>query len=304
MNPHRLRAYIMLIIVSLIWALAGPIIKYTLGVLSPLTFLAYRFAISTVFGLSVFIFTGIRLPKDKKSLALIFIYGLFTSTIALGLLFWGLEKTTVVDMSLISITGPLMITVAGVIFLKEHVTKREKIGMFIALIGMLTTAVEPVIGGDGITRLSGNILIILYLLGNTFSIVLLKILLRQGIKPLVLSSISFIIGFVTILPLTLLKYGFTNIIQTLEVTPFPYHLAVIFMAILSGNIAYALSDKAQKTIEISEAALFSYLYPILSIPIAVLWLNEKVSITFLLGAIIISVGIFVAEFKRRSVAST
>ncbi|OGM17368.1 hypothetical protein A2V55_00175 [Candidatus Woesebacteria bacterium RBG_19FT_COMBO_37_29] len=304
MNPHRLRAYILLIIVSLIWAAAGPIIKYTLGVLPPLTFLTYRFAISTVFGLIAFIFIGFSLPKDKKSLALIAIYGLFTSTIALGLLFWGLEKTTVVDMSLISITGPIMITIAGVIFLKERVTKREKIGMSIALIGMVTTVIEPILGGDGISRLSGNILIILYLLGNTISIVLLKILLRQGIKPIILSSISFIIGFLTILPLTLIKYGAANIFQTLQEIPLPYHLAVFFLAILSGNIAYALSDKAQKTIEISEAALFSYLYPVLSIPIAVLWLKEKVSITFLFGAIIIAVGIFVAEFKRRSVAST
>jgi drug/metabolite transporter (DMT)-like permease len=298
MNPHRLRAYFLLIIVSIIWALAGPIIKYTLGVLPPIVFLTYRFAISSIFGSLTLIFTGVHLPKNPKLWFHILIYSFFTSTLTLGLLFLGLEKTTVIDMSLISITGPLLITIAGVIFLKEHVTKREKIGLLIALGGMSITVIEPIIAGNGFSKFSGNFLIVLYLLANTVSIVYLKILLRQNVKPYVLTNISFIIGFISLLPIISFKYGFSTAFQDIRNLDLSYHIAVFFMAILSGNIAYTLSNKAHKTIEVGEASLFSYLYPILSIPLAVFWLKEKLTVIFIIGSIIILCGVFVAEFKK------
>ncbi|PJA42810.1 EamA family transporter, partial [Candidatus Woesebacteria bacterium CG_4_9_14_3_um_filter_39_10] len=43
MNPHRLKAYILLLIVAVIWGIAGPVIKFTLGGFPPLLFLTYRF---------------------------------------------------------------------------------------------------------------------------------------------------------------------------------------------------------------------------------------------------------------------
>ena len=70
------------------------------------------------------------------------------------------------------------------------------------------------------------------------------------------------------------------------------------MALLSGNLAYFLWHKAQKTIEIGEAALFGYLGPVFAIPLAVLWLKEELNTTFIFGAIIIAVGVFIAERKR------
>lgn len=70
------------------------------------------------------------------------------------------------------------------------------------------------------------------------------------------------------------------------------------MALLSGSLAYFLFNKAQKTIEIGEASLFAYLYPIFSTPLAVLWLGEKITPIFMVGAIIIALGVFVAEVKK------
>ncbi|MDP3994763.1 MAG: EamA family transporter, partial [bacterium] len=82
-----------------------------------------------------------------------------------------------------------------------------------------------------------------------------------------------------------------------------FHLGVLFMALISGNLAYSLWIKGQKTIEIGEAALFNYLYPVFAIPLAILWLKETVTIPFVIGAIIIVIGVFIAEIKKRRVAS-
>ena len=75
------------------------------------------------------------------------------------------------------------------------------------------------------------------------------------------------------------------------------------MAFLSGSLAYYLGNKAQKTIEIGDAAVFSYLYPIFSTPLAVLWLGEKITPMFIIGGIIITIGVVMAEIKKPRPAS-
>jgi drug/metabolite transporter (DMT)-like permease len=51
-------------------------------------------------------------------------------------------------------------------------------------------------------------------------------------------------------------------------------------------------------VEVSEAILFSYLQPLFTVPLAIFWLKESLSGTFVLGAIIIVIGLVVAEYKK------
>jgi len=77
------------------------------------------------------------------------------------------------------------------------------------------------------------------------------------------------------------------------------HLSVIFMALFSGALAYFLYQKAQKSIEASEASVFNYLPPIVTAPVATLWLHEKLTIPYIVGSVIIASGVFLAEWKKR-----
>ena len=295
MNPHRLKAYFYLIIVTIIWGLAEPVIKYTLGGIPPLLFLTYRFGLSAFLAIVIFAITGVKFPKDIKIVFELILYGV-VATLSLVLLFFGLDKTTVLDAVLINLANPLIISIGGVYFLKEHITKREKLGMTIALLGTLFTVIEPLVqNGNGGVRTSGNILIFFYLLAAALSAVYAKKLLKANVDPLFLTNCFFIIGFTILLPFGFSKYNLSD----LAAVPLTYHLGVIFMAIFSGSFAYYLSNKAQKTIEISEASVFSYLYPVIAAPIAVIWLGEKITPLLVVGAIIITIGVVIAEVKKR-----
>lgn len=299
MNPYRLHAYLLLLLVSLIWGVAAVVIKFTLEGIPALPFLTYRFAISSIFALFYFALFGFHFPKKKKNRINLFLYGFLTSTLSLGFLFLGLEKTTVLEMVLITLVGPLMVVAAGVLFLNEHVTLKEKIGVGIALAGTIFTVFQPIIeDGAKFSKISGNILVLLSLLASTASVVLAKKLLRNGVNPVTMTNTSFLIGFLTIAPLALLRSGAGQTIQVIANTPLPYHLGVLFMALISGTLAYFLANKAQKTVEIGEAAVFSYLSPIFSAPLAVFWLGEKITTPFMIGAIVITIGVVIAEYKR------
>ena len=87
----RIKAYLLLLLVSVIWGIASPVIKFTLFGIEPDLFLAYRFAISTLISIITFIIMGVKLPKDFKLIGLIFLYGFLNSVVSLGFLFFGMK---------------------------------------------------------------------------------------------------------------------------------------------------------------------------------------------------------------------
>lgn len=296
MRNYRLKAYTYLLLVAAIWGIAGPVIKYTLGGIDPLPFLTIRFFISSLVAVPMLVFRKTNIFK-KDHFKKVLIFGFLASTVALGLLFAGLERTTVLNASFITLTGPLIISAAGVVYLKEHVTKKEKMGMSIALIGSLILIVQPILTyGLSSGQMLGNILVLGYLVANTASVIYAKRNLREHVNPLDLANVMFVIGFVSLLPLTIYFYGTETLTYVTSLNS-SYLLGILYMALISGTLAYYLWIKAQKTIEVGEAALFGYLNPIFATPLAVFWLGESFTPIFILGAVIIITGVAIAEYK-------
>jgi drug/metabolite transporter (DMT)-like permease len=305
MSKNRITAYLYLSIAFIVWAFAVPIIKYVLGVIDPLTFLVYRFGIAAVFAIGYFAINKFRFFRNPKNLIPYLIHAVLTSTITLGLLFVAIKNTSVVDYSIINMISPLIISAMGVWFLKEHVTGREKIGMFIALLGAALITFGPLlISGIGVPMLSGNLLLFAYLIANAASLVLTKKLLKDGGKPMEMTNFTFLVGFLTTLPLLFIFGNVKESIHSIVNLSFNFHVAIFYMALLSGVLAYYFNNKGQKSIEAGEASVFNYLYPLIELPVAVLWLGEKITIVFIIGGIITVIGVIFAELKKPRLAKT
>lgn len=297
----RSKSYLLLFLTSAIWGIAGPVIKFTLSEIPTFIFLLYRFAIAGIVAAIILIFTKIHWPKKFVDKLWIIVYCFLTSTVALGLLFLGYEKTSALSASVINAIYPITVSVVGVSFLHEHVTRREKIGMGIALAGTILIIIEPLFNHNLSPQasLAGNLLILASLLVGVILAVLAKVLLRhQTLTPLALTQLSFLIGLITILPITLFFYSPISIFQSLTSMSLAAHAGVWYMAILSGTIAYSLWHRAQKTIEIGETAMFSYTYPLFTIPLSILWLHEIITPIFILSSLLITIGVILAETKK------
>jgi len=299
MNKSRLNAYIFLLGTVLIWGAAIPVIKFTLGGISALPFLTYRFGLSALLAIALAPWGGLKIPPGRRIFWETILYAFITSTVTLGLLFLGVERTTVLDTTIINAVGPLIIVGAGALLLREHVTHKERIGIGIAVLGTFVAALEPLLKGTDGNQITGNILIYLSLLASAFSAVLAKKLLRGGVNPLALTNISFLVGFLTILPILALSGGSSQFIPAIQDLAIPYHLGVFYMAALSGTLAYALWTRAQRTIEVGEAAVFSYLYPVITTPLAVFWLGERITLPFVAGSLLVGIGVYLAESKKK-----
>jgi len=302
MNPARIRAYLFLTIAVLIWGFAAIVIKVTLNELPPFVFLAYRFLLTSLIMVPIALARKVHLPKTGKGIITLLLVGIFGTTINIGFLFYGLKYTTVADSAIIGATAPLVVIFAGMILFKEHVTKREKIGVIITIIGTLLLTIQPVFEtniGVG-SRIFGNVLIVLSNLGWVGYVLLSKNLLKERIDPFLVTTVEFVVGFVTILPLAFLEiHSFSGILTIIVNSSLNAHLGVIYMAIFSGSIAYYLYEKGQKTIEASEAALFIYLQSIFSILFAIIFLNEAITVPFLIGSAVVVFGVVTAEWKKK-----
>jgi drug/metabolite transporter (DMT)-like permease len=301
MNPHRLKAYFYLLIVVAIWGIAGPIIKLTLGVVPWDILLLYRFFISSLVFIPFIHKKDFHPLKNTKILLLAFIYMIFNTTIGFALLFAGTARTSLVSMNLISLFGPILTILGGYFFLKDRIPWIEKIGMSITFFGSLLLIIEPLIKLDGTQgEITGNIMIIGSLIAGAISAVLLKELLRKGVGAIFLANIGFVVGFLTMIPIALHFHQPSEIVDAISKMTLFYHLGIIYLAVFSGTIAYSLNNIAQKSIEVSELAVFNYLYPIISAVLAVWFLKEQMTSLAYFGAGVTLVGIFITEIKRRA----
>jgi len=299
---RRTTAYLYLLLVSVIWGAASPVVKYTLTWLDPLLFLAYRFAISTAIALPMLTISHAKLPRKTSDLWLLILTGVLSAPLTLYLFFLALDNTTALSGSLITATGPLLLVIGGMLLFREKITKNEKIGIGIALSGTLITIIGPLssVGyGNSLGKITGNSLMMLAVCADTLAALMSKKAVQRGISPSLLSHSQFIIGLAILLPIVLIQRSAPDIAVHLYSLPLPAHGGVFFMALISGSIAYTFRNRAIKSIEVSESALFTYLQPLWAAILAVLWLKEAITPAYIIGGIIIAIGVIIAEYKRK-----
>ena len=288
MSNERKQARLALLFSSLIWGIAPPVIKYTLNFLSPFSFLFYRFLFASFFVIIPFYLKIKKNPPSKKDWFFYLFLGFLCSPLNLGFLFLGINRTTAIDASLISIISPILIIVAGAIFLKENVTKVEKIGIFFTFIGTVLTIIQPLWESHNHPgkNIEGNFLVLIGTLVWVIFVILSKKL--KHLDPFVLTASSFFVGLVCFSPQI-----------TFSPTPLPAPAlpGVLFMAIFSSIFAYFAYLFGLSKIEASEATVFTYLQPVFAIPVSLLFLNEKITLPFFLGATLIILGVFMCEHQ-------
>lgn len=291
----RLSAYLFLLLASIIWGVAGVVIKYTLQFLSPFQFLFWRFLLTSIITLPIFIWHLKTHPLKLSWLPKIALLGLLVTTLSLSFVFLGFDRTSAIEGTLLTALSPIFIVAGGVIFLKEKVTNQEKIGITIAVIGTAFTVLQPLLH-DGIKGSSvlGNTLLLLSNISWMAFVLLSKKWEGQGLHPLHITSLSFFIGTVTFLPIAAIEGGVTPSLAQIPTQALP---GIFFMSIFSSLIAYTAYEIGLSRVEASEADIFNYLYPLWAAPLAFLWLGELITIPFLLGAATIALGVAIAEYR-------
>lgn len=312
--------YSALILAVAIWGGAIPVIKATTEHISPFTFLFLRFLLVCIIMLPVMVVLVKRSPFDKRDYKNLVLLGLAGQS-SIIIIFWGINFTSALDAAIIGTLAPLLTIAAGQYFYGDRLNKLTKIGIFIAVVGMLVVVLEPILsdshaGYDVGRRIFGNILVVIYTLLFTLYIIWSKMVMggkspnldsvfkhihlkpmKKVYSPVQHVSFAFYVGLVSMLPFALLESrgAFGSQLFSISDLSTTSVLGIIYMAIFSSIVAYISFEWGLKNAQVSDEAIFGYLGPLFTIPFAYIILGETPTTMNIVGGLIIAVGVVIAE---------
>lgn len=283
------KAVLALILANTIWGAASPIFKWSLENINLFTLAFFRF-----FGASLLLLPFVikRDLKVKKSDILPLICMAFLGiTLNITFFFWGLKLSPSINAPIIASSGPILLIIASLVFLREKAKAKTLWGTLISLVGVFIIIARPLFEkGFDITAVEGNLFFLLATVGAVGHALFAK-KLSASYSALPITFWSFIIGTISFFPFFLWE---TN---TIGFTPLDIRgiTGLIFGIVLSSTAGYVLYQWAMQHILASETGVFTYIDPVIATVIAIPLLGEMITPLFILGSFFVFVGIFVAE---------
>lgn len=299
----RQRSYLYLLLNVIVWGAALPIVKIGLDYTTPFRYLFYRFCIASICSLPILWHYLPTLHKYKKLIRQAIALELLGATIALSLLYFGLERTGAIQASLIVMTTPIFITLGGIYFLREREELAESIGLAIAFVGTCMLVLLPTAQRLNLEIWQpGNILLLAQNIATAVYFLLAKKIYKNKPKFLV-TTISFYVGASTFGLLSFWEAGVSfpsfSALVTIDLSHTQVWMAALYMAIFGSIIGLTAYIKGQDGIEASEASLFGYLQPLIFIPFGIFLLHERISLFQTLALLVILSGILIAQWRKK-----
>lgn len=191
---------------------------------------------------------------------------------------------------------PAMTAVYFYFFQRQKITKHQLLGIIMGFTGVVLIIVLPMLQKQqSLAAFYGNALIFAAAIAFMFyGIRSKKKQLELHVSPIALTFYFCLVSILISIPLAgheLLVYGFPQLIQLRHI------LSVMFVGLVGTGLFYIVYQYALKLGSELAAALFSYLQPIATISLAILFLGERVTAPFIIGGVLAVIGARIAAKK-------
>lgn len=289
----RTKALLAIIIAALLWSSAGVTAKVLFETSHPFVAASHRFILASVLLLPWFL-----LEKKPK--------GYFRKLLPLGLLnagnvlfyFSGLNLTTANAASILGTASPILTTLFAWFFIKEHITLEKGVGIFFGLIGSLFIVALPLLerGSSSSGSITGNILLSLSLLCWTAYIVYARYILKEGLySPVLSASINIFTVAIAATGAALLTNH--RIISFSFLSP-QYMGILLYASVGITIVTFLLFQWGVQHISASTASLKTYVQLISGVGLNTMFLHERLTGGYIIGSMLIVIGIFLATGKQ------
>jgi len=210
----------------------------------------------------------------------------------LGLLqAYGLLYTTAINSGWIIAINPIFITLAARLFLGEVITVRKISGILFGFCGIFLIISKGVFSFSlfRLTSTLGDFLVLASALAwTTFTVAGKEFISR--FTPLSAVTAIMISGFLIILPLSILKGGWNNLLHL----SLPTWMGIFFLGIFCSGLAYLFWYSALEKMDSSVVGMYLYLEPLVTLIGAYLLLGEEIHWITLMGGGMTLVGVYLA----------
>jgi drug/metabolite transporter (DMT)-like permease len=198
---------------------------------------------------------------------------------------WGTRMSLASNAALLMLTLPVSTAILAFFLLGERMTWVRWLSFFLAILGvLLCSGIDFRSLRFGRSYLYGNILIFFGTLGSAFYNSYGKKVLERY-SPLEMLFYTYVGMFLIMTPLVLTqeKQVFFNIAHFTSRT----WIGLILLTFFHNYLSMVLFLKALKQLDAIQAALSNYLITFFGVPIAAIWLGEKLGLLAILGGVIV-----------------
>lgn len=271
-----------------IWGGMYVVSKVVLEIIPPFALVSLRLVLGIATLALVLLLRGFP-PFTRHQLLQVLGVGFVGYGVSLSLQFLGTKLSTAANGSLVTSATPAFVLLFAWLLLKERITPRRLLALFLATMGVVAV-IDPRTAQLNPALFLGNML----LLGAAITWALYSVLVRkvtQNVNVLAFSMIAFFGGLPVTAPAGIWEAGTTGIGDiTLGVIG-----GILFLGVISTALAMVLWNTAFAYVDASQASLTFFAQPVVGTFLGWLFLGEQITPLFLLGGLLIGLGLVVAS---------
>ena len=276
--------YLYLVITCFIWGSIYIVSKYAMMAMGPLTLLGIRYLVAVVCLAFLLKVRGGRKPVRREDWKYIWIVGGLGYFVSIACQMVGTKLLDASLASLINSLNPVTISLFAAVFLKEKIQKKHVISILISLTGIY---VILGVGDQGINPggLLASICSVLFWSAASVSIRRIS----GGYDPVQVALYGMLVALIFAVPAGVAQYVMEPTVLTA-----PAVLSCIYLGMVGTGVAHTLWNSSLRLLDASVCSMFYPLQPLTSAVMGVLFLHEILTKNFIVGGILICLGVIVS----------
>jgi len=291
MNNKNLIGLFSGLIAASIWGGMYVVSKVVLEVIPPFTLLSIRLILGAlVLGIIVLIRGKVHI--NAKQLRESFLVGIVGYGISLAFQFVGTKLSTASNGALVTSATPAFVLLFAPFILREKTTRRGLVALIVSSLGVLAV-IDPRTANFSSSLFLGNIsLIAAALTWALYSVLVRKV---SHSTDLLTSSTIMLVGGI---PSSVLLAFFEINKQGIGEVSSGVIWGILFLGIVSTALAMFLWNFSFANLPAATASLTFFAQPVIGILLGWFFLEEKITLLFIVGGFLIGSGLIIASTEQ------
>lgn len=257
-NNKNLHGHLFALTANIMWGLMSPIGKSALLSFSPISLTTFRMvgAAAAFWMLSIFCKQE---HVDHRDMLKIFFASLFALVFNQGVFIFGLSLTSPIDASIVTTTLPIVTMMVAAIYLKEPITNKKVIGIFVGAMGALLLILSSQAANDGNGSIIGDLLCLVAQISFAIYLTVFKGLTQQY-SAVTINKWMFIYASMCYIPFS---YYDISMIEWTSV-PTVAIVQVLYVVLGGSFLAYLFIMTAQRLLRPTVVSMYNYMQPIVA----------------------------------------
>lgn len=259
----NLKGHALAFTANVMWGLMSPIGKSALAEFSALSVTTFRMvgAAAAFWILSAFCKQE---QVGHRDMVKIFFASLFALVFNQGIFIFGLSLTSPIDASIVTTTSPIITMIVAAIYLKEPITNKKVLGIFVGAMGALILIMSSQAVSSGGGSLVGDLLCLVAQISFSIYLTVFKGLSRRY-SAVTINKWMFVYASMCYIP-----FSYYDISTIHWVSISPVAIIQVFYVVLGGSfLAYLCIMTAQKLLRPTVVSMYNYMQPIVATVVAI-----------------------------------